>query len=150
MDISKRRCGNCAERRLALKNVRGEFKSPWRDFPVAFVTVDLSLWTCANCGNSVMIGGDAEKIDAAYELSVRDQAAQFIDVIRSKTGIGSGQLAELIGVSPQHLSSVHSGKQRPSFSLWNFLKMIATDPVVMVKKANPNLDIIRENILLRA
>ena len=148
MDVSKRRCGECGERQLAAKNVRGKYQTPWRDFPVVFVTCDLELWECGHCGNHVQIGGDGAKIDAACEQSVRDQAAQFIDVIRSKTGITSGQLAECLGVSPQHLSSVHSGKFRPSFSLWNFLKTIATDPVAMLRRVAPTLDVVQENILL--
>ena len=150
MDISKRRCGECGERRLALKTVRSEFKSPWRDYPLAFVTCDLNLWVCGSCKNYVLIGGDAANIDNAMDKSVRDQASQFIDIIRSKTGLTSGQVAELVGVSPQHLSSIHSGKIRPSFSTWNFLKVMATDPVSLVKQANPAMDIVHENMLLRA
>lgn len=144
------RCGECGERKFERKNVKGQFSAPWRDFSRAYLTKDLSLLTCGGCGNYAIIDDDAKKIDESIEASIRDQAAQFIDIIKSRTGISSVKLASLIGVSPEYLSTIYNQKLTPKFQLWNILKITASDPVKLTKELDPNRDIRKENLLLRA
>lgn len=145
-----RRCGECGEKIFKRRNLNGSVSMPWRDFPIAYVTKDLELWTCENCGNYVITAGDAEKIDAAVEASIRDQTSQFIDIIKSKSGKSLEELSAIIGISPQYLSNIRNEKRTPSFHLWNLLKIIAICPKDLIQKMDPSLDIRKENLLLRA
>jgi DNA-binding transcriptional regulator YiaG len=150
MELSQKRCGKCGEQTLKKINVNGVASFPWKDFPAVFITRDLELWTCASCGETAMTRGDAQRTDEAIEGTIRDQTSQFIDIIKSKAGVTGIVLAEMVGVSPTYLSSLHSGKRTPSFQLWNLLKMIAMDPTKMTSMANPHRDIRKETLLLRA
>lgn len=146
----KLRCGECGDRKFERKNVKGQFSAPWRDFSRAYLTKDLNLLICGNCGNYAIVDDDAKKIDESIESSIRDQAAQFIDIIKSKTGISSATLAFTIGISPEYLSTIYNQKQTPKFQLWNLLKVIAGDPVKLIAELDPNRDFRKENLLLRA
>ena len=144
------RCGECGERKSQLKNVKGIMTTPWKDYPVAYVTKDLELLVCHSCGNIIISGEDTKKVDTAVEASVRDQTAQFIDIIKSKGQISVEDLAGIIGVSYQYLSSLHTRNKTPSFQLWNLLKVMTISPNEMIRMLDPNFDIRKENILLRA
>lgn len=150
MDLSNKKCGECGARAFALKNVRGQWKHPWKDFPSVYITKDLELWVCQECGNTASTLGDPEKTDAAVETSIRDQASQFLDIIKSKSGLTFEEIATRIGVDPSWLSSLRSKKATPSFHLWNLLKVTAIDPKIMTERLDPNYDIVAQNILLRA
>ena len=144
----KRQCGECGERQLAIVNGKNTFTTPWRDFPLVFVTVDFEVLQCQNCGN--FITHDADSVDRAIEASLCSQTRQFIDIIKSKTHLKSKDIAALIGISPTYLSSLHSGARYPSFQIWNFLKVTALDPVEMCRKLNPELDVVNVDLLLHA
>ncbi|MCX6128100.1 MAG: hypothetical protein NTX25_03430 [Proteobacteria bacterium] len=108
------------------------------------------LPVCGNCGNYAIIDDEAEKIDQAMEASVRDQASQFIDIIKSKADITAIKLSELVGVTPEYLSMLSNQKNTPSYRTWNMLKLIATDPKKLTQELDPNWDIRKEKLLLRA
>ncbi len=148
MNIKNRRCGECGLKSLTVVNVKNNYSSIWSDFPQVFVTVDLEMAKCQNCGNHIVTS--ASKYDAAMEKSIRDQASQFIDIIRSKTNLKSHELAAFIGITASYLSSLHSKTKTPSFQVWNLLKVVAIDPVEMCKKLDPSYNVIKENILLHA
>jgi DNA-binding transcriptional regulator YiaG len=146
----KLRCGECGERKFHRQNVRGKFSTPWRDFPRAYLTKDLSILVCAQCNNYAIAGDDAERMDLAMNASVCDQASQFIEVIKAKANITGIKLASLIGITPEYLSMISNGKRTPSFQVWNLLKIIATDPVKLTTELDPTWDIRKFNLLLRA
>jgi DNA-binding transcriptional regulator YiaG len=146
----KLRCGECGERKFEQKNVKGQFSTPWRDFPRAFLTQDLHLPVCGNCGNYAIEGDEAEQLDAAIEASVRDQASQFIEVIKAKANITGVKLAKLVGVTPEYLSMLSNHKNTPSYQVWNMLKLIANDPKKLTAELDPDWDIRKKNLLLRA
>lgn len=146
----KLRCGECGQRKFEEKCVNGEFSSPWRDFPRAYLTQSLVLPICTNCGNYAIVDDEAERIDVALEASVRDQTSQFIDVIKSKADITAVKLGSLIGVSPEYLSKLGRQKATPSYLIWSFLKLIATDPKKIAAELDPSWDVRKENILLHA
>ena len=146
----KLRCGECGERKFEEQNVRGKFSAPWRDFPRAYLTKDLLLPICANCGNYAIVDDEAERMDETMEASVRDQASQFIDIIKSKADVTAVKLASLIGVTPEYISMLSNRKNTPSYQIWNMLKLIATDPKKITTELDPNWDIRKENLLLRA
>ena len=137
-------------KKFEARNVRGDFYTPWRDFPRAYLTKDLVLPVCGNCGNYAIVDDEAERIDLAMEASVRDQASQFIDIIKSKANINAVKLASLLGVTPEYLSMLSNQKNTPSYRIWNMLKLVSTDPKKLTLELDPNWDIRKENLLLRA
>ena len=147
---TKLRCGECGKRRFEQQNVKGKFSSPWRDFPRAFLTKDLTILVCNNCGNYAIVGNDAGNVDQAMTASVRNQTAQFIDVIKSKADITSVKLASLVGVTPEYLSMLANEKKTPTYRIWNILKIIARDPKRITTEMDPEWDFRKENLLLRA
>ncbi len=149
MDLSNKRCGGCGAKAYARKNVKGWRDSPWKDFPGVLLTVDLVLWACRECGETASGPGDPERTDEAVEASVRDQASQFLDIIKSKSGLSFEEMARRLGVAPSWLSSIRSKKVTPSFQLWNVLKVVAIDPKLMTERMRPDYDILAENLLLR-
>lgn len=146
----KIRCGECGNRDLERRNMKGVLKTPWKDFPTVYLTKDLELWHCPRCGNTPYEGHDPERVDEAVEASVRDQASQFIDIIRSKADLSMEELARRIGISREYMSGIRSQKRTPSFTVWNVLKAIATDPKAMIERFDPELDPADANLLLRA
>jgi len=150
MDLSNKTCGECGAKAYTRKNMKGHWKHPWKDFPSVFFTEDLVLWSCGECGSYAVTGGDTQKIDQAAEASIRNQASQFLDIIKSKSGLSFEEIASRIGVAPSYLSSLRTKKKTPSFHLWNVLKVMAIDPKQMTDRLDPDYDIEAENILLRA
>lgn len=150
MDMTKKKCGECGEKSYAYKTIYGHWEHPWKDFPSVFVTKKLELWICTSCQNYAILAGDAEKIDAAIQSSVQDQVSQFLDIIKSKSGLSFEEIALRIGYTPSYLASLKQKNKIPSFKIWNQLKSIAVDPTMELEKLSPNFDIIRKNILLRA
>lgn len=145
----KMRCGACGNQDLERLNVNGILKTPWKDYPVVHLTKDLELWHCSKCGENPYEGADPARVDEAVEASVRDQASQFIDIIRSKTDLSMEEIARRIGISPEYLSTIRTQKKTPSFTVWNVLKAIATDPKAMMLRFDPGLDPASANLLLR-
>lgn len=146
---SKLRCGNCGNRALERLNFNGVLKTHWKDYPLVHLTTDLELWHCPKCDETPYESGDPARVDEALEASVRDQASQFIDIIRSKANYSTERLARSIGITPEYLSSIRSQKRTPSFAIWNVLKAIAADPVLMLMRFDPETDPLEANLLLR-
>jgi hypothetical protein len=145
----KLRCGGCGNRELERKNMRGVLRSPWKDYPFVFLTKDLELWHCPKCNETPYESGDPDRVDEAMEASIRDQASQFIDIIKGKAGCSIEEMANRIGISPEYLSSIRSQKKTPSFTVWNVLKVIASDPKAMFAHFDPRIDPVAANLLLR-
>ena len=150
MNMTNKRCGECGAKGFVQKNVRGLWRHPWKDYPSVHLTRDLELWVCQECGNTASTVGDAQKTDAAIEASIRDQTSQFLDIIKSKSGLKFEEIATRLGVDPSWISSLRSQRATPSFHLWNLLKVTAIDPKVMTERLDPSFDIVGNNVLLRA
>ncbi len=136
----KIRCAECGKRGFSTKNLKNKFSTPWADYPLAFLTTDLELSVCDHCGNYRITGDEGEKIDSAMEASVRSQASFFTKKIQKEAKISGKQLALILGISPEYLSKILNEKKTPSFSVWNFLKIIATDPVKITEELDPKWD----------
>ncbi len=149
-DLSKKRCGECGEKAYERRAIRGHWKKPWKDFPSVFLTKQLELWVCRACKSHAVSSADAIRIDEAIDASVRDQAAQFLQVIKSKSGLKFEIIAERLGYSPNYIASLNNLNATPSFKLWNQLKSISVNPKSEMELLDPNFDIIKQNLLLRA
>lgn len=150
MNLLNKRCGECGQKAYAYQSIKGQWKKPWKDFPSVFLTKQLEVCVCSNCGAYASAAGDAEKIDAAIENSIRDQVSQFLDVIHSKSGLNFETIAQRLGYSPSYISTLRQKNATPAFKLWNQLKSISIDPPYEMKNLDPDYDIIENNIMLRA
>jgi hypothetical protein len=150
MDLSKRRCGECGQKGYEKLAIKGHWRKPWKDFPSIFLTKDLEIWICSNCGAYASASSDAAKIDEAVESSIRDQVSQFLDIIHSKSGLTFEVIAYRLGYSPSYISTLRQRNATPAFKLWNQLKSISIDPKKEMANLDPDFDIIENNILLRA
>ncbi len=150
MNLNNKKCGECGHQGYERRNLKGKGAFPWKDFPVVYLTQDLELWVCGKCGNRAVLRGDSQKTDEALEASVRDQISQFIDIIKSKSGLSLEEISHKTGISYTYLSTLRNKKRTPSFQVWNYLKMIAGKPKEMLELADPGRDIRKENLLLRA
>ena len=150
MDLTNKRCGECGEKTYSRKSIKGLWQKTWKDYPCVFLTRELDLWVCASCGSHAVTPQDAEKIDQAIEGSIRDQTSQYLEIIKAKSGLTFEQIAIRIGRGPTYISSLYNKKKTPAFGLWNQLKSAAIDPVGEMGRLDPNLDIFKNNLLLRA
>jgi hypothetical protein len=106
---------------------------------MAYLTKELELLDCGNCGNYAIIDDEAERIDLAMEASVRDQASQFIYIIKAKAGIKGTNLASLLGVTPEYISMLSNKKNTPSYLIWSMLKLVATYPKRLTAELDPSI-----------
>lgn len=150
MNLLNKRCGECGEKTYVKQAIKGQWKKPWKDFPSVFLTKQLELYVCSNCGAYASTAGDTGKIDEAIENSIRDQVSQFLDIIHSKSGLNFETIAQRLGYSPSYISTLRQKNATPAFKLWNQLKSISIDPSYEMKNLDPDYDIIENNIMLRA
>lgn len=115
-----------------------------------FLTKRLELWVCGSCGAFAIAPGDVKKIDEAIEGSIRSQVAQFLQIIHAKSGLTYETIALRLGYSNVYISSLKNQNKTPSFNIWNQLKAIAISPKAEMDKLDPDFDIIKHNLLLRA
>ena len=144
------RCGECGEKKLERVNVNGKFSAPYLDYPRAYLTTDLILPVCQNCGNHGIENNDAENIDHAMEESVRDQASQFLETIKARADVTGMRLAYILGVTPEYISIIQNKKKTPSFHFWNILRYFAKHPDRISTELDPLTDVRSENLLRRA
>ena len=150
MNLSNNRCGECGQKAYVKQAIKGQWKKPWKDYPSVFLTKKLELWVCSSCGCYASASGDAARIDAAVESSIRDQTSQFLDIIYSKSGLTFEVIAQRLGYSASYISTLRQRNATPAFKLWNQLKSISIDPKLEMSNLDPDYDIIAHNILLRA
>lgn len=123
----KLRCGECASRNIKKTDLRGQ-RFLWKDYPSVLLTKDFSAAQCEDCGEIVFTGSDAKDFDEAIRRSIKQQVATFIDVILEREpGLTQTTLAERLGISPEYLSEIKSGRKQPAFGVFNFLKTLALD-----------------------
>ncbi len=150
LDLSRKICSECGKKHYERKNIVGFWDHPWADYPCVFLLNAVPLWICTNCKNVASVKGDSENLDCVIEDSIREQTSQFIEIIKAKGQISSERVAQIIGISPSYLASLHQKKKTPSFNLWNELKAIAISPEEMIKRLDPSWDLLKGKLLLRA
>mgnify|MGYP003683580117 CR=1 FL=1 len=150
MNLSNKRCGECGAKSYEKKAIQGKWNKPWKDFPSIFLTRDLELWVCKSCKSYAITPEDSSRIDKAIEESIQSQTAQFLEIIHSKSGQKYESIAHRLGYSSAYISSLKNKNKTPAFKLWNQLKSIAIAPESEMEKLDPDYDIIKNNLLLRA
>lgn len=125
--MKPKRCGQCGYKGIKEADVKGKV-FPFRDYPAALLVKSLRLAQCQNCGEVMLSVGDTKKLDALLEDSIKLQINQFIDSVMTREKCKQSDVAAHIGVSPEYLSEIKSGRKLPKFQTFNFLKTLAFEP----------------------
>ena len=123
--MKNKRCGNCGSKDLVELENKGPF--PWKDFPMVFLAHGISMQKCHNCGETIMPASLAPKIDKAILESISNQVKEYIAQIIDREKALQIELSQRLGVTPEYLSEIKSGRKIPSFQTYNFLKVLAQD-----------------------
>jgi len=120
------RCGECGSKNIKRQNVQGR-SFRWKDFSSAHVIKPLELHVCQDCNNIITKAGENKLIDEAIESSITEQVRIAISRIKEDQNCEQKDIAKRLGITPEHLSEIKSGRAMPSFQLFNFLKTLALD-----------------------
>lgn len=137
------RCGECGSKHLQQQSVKGRSFS-FKDYSSVMVTQPLELKVCQNCDNIIIKAGEGEAVDRAIQASIAEQVRIAIEAIKNKHACEQKEIALRLGVSPEYLSEVKSGRSVPSFQLFNFLKTMAMDDEAF-ETASPDIHIEIDN-----
>ena len=125
------RCGECGHRGLTLKNIERNYQAPWADFPKLRLSVPLELPCCPQCGNVIIPGDAVSRLNGAMEESAKKLVQGLIDEVQTLCGLKGRELARLLGVTPEHLSTVVHGRKRPSFQMAQTLFIFRSHPEIV-------------------
>lgn len=120
-----KRCGNCGSKNLVEVKNAGPFK--WRDFPSVQLVKPVPTLKCADCGETLMPLGAGAAIDKMIEEAISDNVRMFIARVIERESAMQMELSTRLGVTPEYLSEIKSGRKLPSFQTYNFLKVLALD-----------------------
>ena len=133
------RCGNCGSKNLSLEDqIKGHFN--WKDYPLVYLTTSLMEYQCLDCKELITSSNSAKKFDDAINASITGQVKSFIDKILLRENVGQLELSQHLGLSPEYLSEIKSGRKIPKFQTFNFLKSMALDRIVF-ELSDPEYDI---------
>ncbi len=121
-----KRCGNCGSKSTKAVESTGPFV--WKDFPSVFINKGIKIQTCLECKEELLPLDLAPKLDKLIESSIASDIPVFIHVILKREGVMQKTLCERLGVTPEYLSEIKSGRKLPSFQTYNFLKILALSP----------------------
>ena len=121
-----KRCGNCGSTKL-VSSKDANFSLPWKDYPSVLLTEPVDAWTCSECNELIFPASKAKTIDTAIKGSINSHINQFIKMITLRENCEQKEIAAHIGVSPEYLSEIKSGRKTPKFQTFNFLKTLAID-----------------------
>jgi hypothetical protein len=122
-----KRCGQCGSKEIKESDIKGK-SFPFRDFPGVLLVKSARFAQCQDCGEVLLNLHDTKKLDALLEESITLQINQFIDTVMNREKCKQSDVAAHIGVSPEYLSEIKSGRKLPKFQTFNFLKTLACDP----------------------
>jgi len=114
-----------------IKNIEREYQAPWADFPRLRLSVPLELPCCPQCGNVVIPGDEVSRLNGAMEESAKKLVQGLIDEVQKLCGLNGRELAWLLGVTPEHLSTVAHGRKCPSFQMAQTLFIFRAHPEIV-------------------
>lgn len=120
-----KRCGNCGSNKLTETETNGPFK--WKDFPAVYTKQNVPVIKCNTCHESIISMTTGQKIDQLIEQSLCENIKKYINKIIEREDTLQIDLSGRLGVTPEYLSEIKSGRKIPSFQTYNFLKVLALD-----------------------
>lgn len=123
------KCHNCnlgTIRQLA----RPGRTAPYKSIPNLAVPADLAIATCDHCGEEWMTPGDAERIDAAMEVSYRQELLGRLRTVLPDADQAS-RIERDLGLSRGYLSRLRRATRPPSEALLAILALFRQDPAAI-------------------
>lgn len=117
------RCGNCGSNDI--KETRTEMSLPWKDYPSVRLSEPFEWLKCHDCGEIILNASQSHQLDVMIEKSITKYIRYFIQHTIEREKCEQKEIASHIGVSPEYLSEIKSGRKIPSFQTFNFLKILA-------------------------
>lgn len=125
--MKAKRCGNCGSNNIKTTQL-GTRGLPFRDYPLVMLSEPTEFWHCQDCGELILSVADTKKLDELIEASITSQINQFIEAVMTREKCKQSELSVHLGVSPEYLSEIKSGRKIPKFQTFNFLKTLACEP----------------------
>lgn len=133
-----KRCGMCGSTNLKSENIKGAHY-PWRDHLFVELSYDQEVLVCQNCQNRVMSSKNIIELESNIRKSLWDKIKFAINKLTQEYGLSQEQLAEALGLTPQYISMVKTGKKLFSFTAFNLLQSYAEHPELIAKYTGFNL-----------
>ncbi len=124
--IHPKRCGNCGSEKLQ-KLGKDFLTLPWRDYPAVLLIKSVDGFKCENCGELILSAAQMKDLDSKIETSIAHYVQNFLILILKRENCEQKEIAAHLGVSPEYLSEIKSGRKIPKFQTFNFLKTLAYD-----------------------
>lgn len=121
-------CGHCGSEKFRKLKASDTLSLPWKDYPVVTLTTFPEGFKCSQCGELDLNAAQAGELDRHIMASIVGQVQSFIAFIMQREKCEQRQIAMHLGVSPEYLSEIKSGRKLPKFQTYNFLKTLAMDP----------------------
>ncbi len=118
-----KRCGNCGSNKLMETDTNGPFM--WKDFPAVHIKKSVVVLKCGACSETIISLAAGQKIDQFIEESLCENIKKYIIKIIEREDTLQIDLCIRLGVTPEYLSEIKSGRKIPSFQTYNFLKVLA-------------------------
>jgi|GEM_PF-4897679 len=128
------RCGECGNRKFKLINIKGTFH-PWKDYSRVELLNDQEVLACDVCGNQIFDSAALEALDLNIVESIKMKVSSAIRYFTERLKISQEDLAEALGVTPEYLSTVKTGKKRLSFTAFNLLMSYQKHPQLLSELA---------------
>jgi transcriptional regulator with XRE-family HTH domain len=124
--MKSKKCHLC-NNYLVDTNIKGTV-FPWKDFSFVELLLDFKALKCQSCGEIMIKGGDAAKLDEALAKSISMQASNFLQTLKQSSKLSQRELAKKIGISDVYFSKIIGMKQKISFQIFNYFKLLAKYP----------------------
>jgi hypothetical protein len=121
-----KRCGNCGSKHIQKIDKSG-LTLPWKDYPAVLISQPVNGFKCENCGELILNATQGKDLDAKIEASIVEAVQSYLALILQREKCEQKDIAAHLGVSPEYLSEIKSGRKLPKFQTFNFLKTLAHD-----------------------
>lgn len=114
-----KKCGNCGSEKIK-KIDKSSLTLPWRDYPAVLVSQPVSGLKCESCGELILNATQGKDLDAKIEASIVEAVQSYLALILQREKCEQKDIAAHLGVSPEYLSEIKSGRKLPKFQTFNF------------------------------
>jgi hypothetical protein len=121
-----KKCGNCGSEHIH-KIYKNSLTLAWKDYPAVLISQPVSGLKCEKCGELILNATQVKDLDSKIESSIVEAVQSYLALILNREKCEQKEIAAHLGVSPEYLSEIKSGRKIPKFQTFNFLKTLAFD-----------------------
>lgn len=117
-------CTNCEKKTVEIGNLKGSlFK--WKGLHPIKIGENFNTKICTSCGDFSIKRKDVGKFDEIISHSVTRVTVELLETIAEVTKASDRLIAKKIGITPQYMSEIKTGKKLPSSTLFSLIKLSA-------------------------